>query len=153
MLAQTTNSTTAAWFTLAGALGGVALTSAVALTTAVLNHRWQKSSSNEQLLREKANQLRQERRDAYSNYWLAAQRYVENRRQFARFREREANNGLDEDEKASLDRLREEALDLELAWRESFTVMFLIATEGTLTACAAHRQSIETIAKSANRGQ
>jgi hypothetical protein len=50
--------TTTAWFTLAGALGGVLLTSAVALTTAVLNHRWQTRNTERQLLQEHLRQLR-----------------------------------------------------------------------------------------------
>jgi hypothetical protein len=63
--------TTTAWFTLAGALGGVLLTSAVALVTAVLNHRWQTQTAQRQLRQEHDRQLRQERRESYARYLSA----------------------------------------------------------------------------------
>ena len=56
---------------LVGALGGVFLTSLVALATAILNHRWQTQRAERQLLWEHARQLRQERRETYAQYWTA----------------------------------------------------------------------------------
>lgn len=86
ILAQTQESTSAAWFTLAGALGGVFLTSVVAIITAILNHRWQKDNvvlthrfeaedSDAQLAEERRKALRQERREAYAHYWASFYAY------------------------------------------------------------------------------
>jgi hypothetical protein len=71
MLAAESSSSTTAWFTLAGAFGGVLLTSAAAIIMAILNHRWQTESANRELLQEHIKQLRQERRETYAQYWSA----------------------------------------------------------------------------------
>ena len=69
--AANTSGTTAAWFTLVGALGGVFLTGTIGLVTAVLNHRWQAQATGQQSLDEFQKQLRQERRETYAAYWSA----------------------------------------------------------------------------------
>ena len=75
LAAEATNSSTTAWFTLAGALGGVLLTSIVALTTAILNHRWQRQNTENLAHKEHATALRQDRRDVYVRY-LTAESHV-----------------------------------------------------------------------------
>jgi hypothetical protein len=74
VLAQDTTSNAPAWFALAGALGGVLLTSSVALITAVLNHKWQKEGRKDEFRKEQIRLLRQERNAAYSNYLVAESR-------------------------------------------------------------------------------
>jgi hypothetical protein len=61
--------TTAAWFTLAGALGGVLLTSIVGVVTVLLNHRWQARGAENQRLLQHGMQVRLERRESYVAYW------------------------------------------------------------------------------------
>jgi hypothetical protein len=63
------SSNSAAWFTLAGALGGVTVTGIIALITAILNHRWQAESKKQELSTERFNQLRAERRQIYVSYF------------------------------------------------------------------------------------
>jgi hypothetical protein len=61
-------------------LGGVLVTTAAALTTAVLNHRWQREGVQQERINERTRELRQERREAYSRYWTKATsllRYLE----------------------------------------------------------------------------
>jgi len=71
--------TTVAWFTLAGALGGVLVTSIVGLSTAMLNHRWQGQQAqvsrrwqfedaHRQLQQEHARRHREQRRETYTAY-------------------------------------------------------------------------------------
>jgi len=71
LAAEATNSSVTAWFTLAGALGGVLLTSIVALTTAILNHRWQRQNTENLAHEQRATALRQDRRDVYVRYLTA----------------------------------------------------------------------------------
>jgi hypothetical protein len=66
----TTNSTTALWFTLLGALGGVLLTGTFALTTAILNHRWQERAARDQAQLERSKKYREERQAAYAEFML-----------------------------------------------------------------------------------
>jgi hypothetical protein len=67
-------SATVAWFTLAGALGGVLVTSIVGLSTAMLNHRWQDQQAevsrrwqlqdaDRQLQQDRAGRHREQRRE------------------------------------------------------------------------------------------
>jgi uncharacterized membrane protein YidH (DUF202 family) len=62
-LAQATTDQSSAWFALAGALGGVFLTSVAAIATAVINHRWQREEKSEDFRQERARLMRQERLD------------------------------------------------------------------------------------------
>jgi hypothetical protein len=76
VIALAADDSTAAWFTLVGALGGVALTSVVGIITAALNNRWQRTNTEAQLVREREKLLRQERHEAYASYWVADHRHV-----------------------------------------------------------------------------
>jgi hypothetical protein len=67
--------TTAARFTLAGALGGVIVTSVVALATSILNHRWARETTERQSSQEWHKELREQRRQAYARYWTTESRY------------------------------------------------------------------------------
>jgi hypothetical protein len=71
LIAQSTSSSTALWFT----LGGVLVTGAITLTTAIINHRWQREEAERQVVDERVKQLRQERREAYASYWSAYNAY------------------------------------------------------------------------------
>ena len=73
--AATPNNSATAWFTLAGALGGVLLTSAVALITAILNHRWQMESKTVERGEDRVRQRRQDRREVYARYWKSQEQY------------------------------------------------------------------------------
>jgi hypothetical protein len=75
--AQATNTTTALWFTLVAALGGVLLTGTFALTTAILNHRWQERNTQQQANRQQIEQFREEWLEAYVAYWSALQAHHE----------------------------------------------------------------------------
>lgn len=68
--------TTVAWFTLAGALGGVLVTGVIGLTNAILNHRWQSQGTERQRLQDHNTQVRQERRESYVGYWQAWNRFI-----------------------------------------------------------------------------
>jgi hypothetical protein len=72
-LASTGNvsGTTTAWFTLAGALGGVLVTGFTTLTITLLNHRWRLSEAEEQRLLNHGALVRHERSDSYVAYWRA----------------------------------------------------------------------------------
>jgi hypothetical protein len=71
LAAAATNNTSAAWFTLAGALGGILLTGALALITAVLNHRWKEEEEHETFARELTKDLREKRQSTYQEYWAS----------------------------------------------------------------------------------
>jgi hypothetical protein len=65
------SSTTAAWFTLAGALGGVLLTGSITLITAILNHRWQMQGAEQRRLLDHGALVWHERSESYVAYWRA----------------------------------------------------------------------------------
>jgi hypothetical protein len=62
-------STSAAWFTLIGALGGVTIAGGIALLTAILNHRWQAKNAEKTVVQDHDKELRQSRRSVYQEYW------------------------------------------------------------------------------------
>jgi hypothetical protein len=74
---QTTSSTTALWFTLSAALGGVLLAGLFSLFTAVFNHRWKRQETTQEAETKRIEQLRQERLEAYSAYWATLQAWEE----------------------------------------------------------------------------
>jgi hypothetical protein len=151
LIADSANST-AAWFTLAGVLGGVLLTSVVALTTAILNHRWQTRAAQRQLLHQHARQLRQERRETYARYWLAWNRLTHQLRMLRREVESQVRGfGADvlEEIRDDTDLLRDDA-DIveqsriaELEWREAADALLLIAGQAVAEAALAHIQATE----------
>jgi hypothetical protein len=66
------STTTAAWF----ALGGVLRTGLFALATTLLTHRLQLQNAERSLRQEQPKQLRQERREAYVQYWSSWNRFI-----------------------------------------------------------------------------
>jgi hypothetical protein len=132
---------TIAWFTLAGALGGVLITGVIALATAMLNHRWQARGDEQRRLLQHGAQVRQERRETYAAYWLAWNRFThELRRVTDQARELPAGfsprKNLDEQLKSTanpgslkpqIQELIEKAWEAELEWRAAADAMFLIA--------------------------
>jgi hypothetical protein len=153
---------TTAWFTLVGALGGVLLTSAVALTTAVLNHRWQTQAAERQLLQEHGRQLRQERRETYARYWSAWNGFTHQLRALRREGEKlYALPSLSEDQALDpKEQLAQEAPDVveqsriaELEWREAADVLLLIAGRAVEQAALAHIEATERRAEGVWRGE
>jgi hypothetical protein len=79
MVLAVDSSSQAAWFALAGALGGVALSGITALVTALLNHRWQSAGQKAAESIDEQRRIREERRtssvqflDASDEYYQAA---------------------------------------------------------------------------------
>ena len=69
-----------AWFALAGALGGVALTGVIGLMTAALNHKWGEQTRVQASHEEQVRTIRDQRREAChkylittNSYWLTAE--------------------------------------------------------------------------------
>ncbi len=136
-------STTTAWFTLAGALGGVAVTSAVGLTTVILNHRWQAHNAQQQFLLEHDKQLRQERRETFVHYWAAWNRL---NHQLRALRDAVAALQTTSDPPtASRKHLETTAPELvqdtwtaELDWREAADAVFLVGSLAVVHAAQTH---------------
>ena len=66
-----------AWFALAGALGGVALTGAVGLGTATLTHRWNEQARSRAVHEEEARAMRNQRREACHQYLVATNSFYQ----------------------------------------------------------------------------
>jgi hypothetical protein len=134
----------AAWFTLVGALGGVLLTSAVALATAVLNHRWQAQRAERELREEHVRQLRQERRETYLRYWSAWNRL---NHQLRTLRAEVQKLGTPPDAKSQLTKAApevvEQAWTLELEWREAADGLLLIGGRAVVEAALAHIEAMD----------
>ncbi|MFI0445366.1 hypothetical protein [Actinomadura sp. 6N118] len=136
-------STTTAWFTLAGALGGVLITGCIALASAVLSHRWQVTNSRQQLLQEHHQQLRQERREAFVHYWAAWNRFNYQLKAL-----RDAVKELHQTDtppsnprkhlEEAAPQLVQDALEREMNWREAADAIFLIATSTVTRTAAKH---------------
>ncbi|MEY9861001.1 HAMP domain-containing protein [Catenulispora sp. GAS73] len=130
---------TVAWSTLAGALGGVLITSVVAFATVILNHRWQSQTIDQQLRQEHFRQLRQERRETYVRYWAAWNRFSQALRSL-----RNAVQALETvtDPKTQLANqdpdVVEHAWAAELEWREAADALFLIASQAVADAATVH---------------
>jgi hypothetical protein len=60
-----------AWFALAGALGGVALTGLLGLVTAVLTHRWAEQARVDTYRKEEMRVIRDQRREVSHNFLVA----------------------------------------------------------------------------------
>ena len=145
-------SSTIAWFTLAGALGGVLITGGVGLVTAMLNHRWQARGAEQQRLLQHGAQVRQDRREAYVSYWLAWNRFIhELRRVTDLVRELPPgfapNKDLEEQLKATanperlqaqVESLIDKAWHAELEWRAAADAMLLIAGPAVGEAAGIH---------------
>jgi hypothetical protein len=145
---------TAAWFTLAGALGGVLLTSVVALVTAFLNHRWQSQTTGQQRLEEHIKQLRQERREAYAHYWSTWNRFNHELRalrdEVQKFREL-LDPRAQLAEKAP--EVVERAWTAEVEWREAADALLLIAGHGVVQEALVHIDVTQERLDAAWRGE
>ncbi|WP_144070104.1 hypothetical protein [Nonomuraea indica] len=115
-----TMATASAWFALGGALGGVLISGAIALITAVLNHRWQSEAAQRNFDWEHSRQIRQERRETYAQYWTAWNALM-----------RILERGRDNIESADL-------AAAEALWREALDAMFLICGSKVLEAGIEH---------------
>jgi hypothetical protein len=136
-VAADSTSGTAAWFTLIGALGGVLLTSTVALVTATLNHRWQTQSRERQALEEHVKYLRQERRETYAHYWSAWNRFqhdLQALRAEAQKHRRPTKDGL----KKRAPQVVERAWTAEVGWREAADAVLLIGSQTVVDAATDH---------------
>jgi hypothetical protein len=60
-----------AWFALAGALGGVALTGVIGLVTAVLTHRWAEQARGDTYRKDQMRAIRDQRREVSHNFLVA----------------------------------------------------------------------------------
>jgi hypothetical protein len=141
-VAESTGATTA-WFTLAGALGGVLLTSLVGLAGAILNRRWQTQNAGQQLLQEHHKQLRQERRETFVRYWAEWNRFNYQLRALrdAVTEAQDLDNPPASVKKYLEDRtpeLVEATRAAEMDWREAADAIFLIATPAVTSAAARH---------------
>jgi hypothetical protein len=123
-------STATAWFTLAGALGGVLLTSAVALTTAILNHRWQMESKTLEKREERAKRRREDQREVYARYWKSQEQYRE--------RLAEANSSRQEVDIGSIEAVR-------LPWLEAYYEVILIGNESVHNYVQVHARLLDTL--------
>jgi hypothetical protein len=158
---------TVAWFTLAGALGGVLITGAIGLATAMLNHRWQTRGREQQRLVQHGAQVRQERRETYTAYWRAWNRFThELRRVKDQVQELPAGFSPSKDlelqlhEAAHPDRLEPQVQKLidkawaaELEWRTAADAMLLIAGPAVDQAAHAHIAVTEQKLAAAWQGQ
>jgi hypothetical protein len=140
--AQSAGATTA-WFTLAGALGGVLITSAVGLTSVILNQRWQAANTGQQFLHEHNRQLRQERRETFAHYWSA---WNQLNYQVRALREAAKELQVMDDPptnpreylEGKQPQLVRDAWTAEMNWREAADAVFLIGNQSVLDAAAIH---------------
>lgn len=144
---------TVAWFTLGGTLGGVALTSAVALGTAILNHRWQRQTAQRQILQEHVTQLRQERREIYLRYWSAWNRLIHELRSVSRQVDAFADDDAVKEHVAQhAPELAAQARQSEREWREAADELLLIGGEAVVDAARLHIETTERKLDAAWRG-
>jgi hypothetical protein len=66
-----------AWIALAGALGGVALTGGLGLTTAAFNHRWTEESRVRAAREQETRAMRDQAREACHNYLVATNSFYQ----------------------------------------------------------------------------
>lgn len=158
MAAAGATSTTLAWFTLAGALGGVFLTSAFGLVVGLLNHRWQARAAEDSRLIEHGVRVRDERRDSYVAYWLAWNKLIHELalvqtqirelspdavdagkwRDLAEGSAGRDVNAADGAAARILHRLADEVGDAELRWRTAADVLLLTARPAVASAARDH---------------
>jgi hypothetical protein len=159
--------TTVAWFTLAGALGGVLLTGLISLVSATLNHRWQAQGSERQRLQDHNTLIRQERRQSYVAYWLAWNRFVNELRTLSDLvpeipSAAIANRHLNQEQlkmnnAGELARRAQVVIDkvseTELEWQAAADALLLIADPGVENAANAHIAMTEQKLSAAWEGQ
>lgn len=154
-LAADSTGSTSAWFALAGALGGVLITSAVALVTAILTHRWQARSSEGALRWEHAKQLRQDRLDIYARYFSAwnrlTQQYVEVKNVVMAL---DSPPSSEADAKAKVPaEVAAELRAADVAWRDAWNLAFLIAGKDVEEALVAQLRSTRKRMQDAWKGE
>ncbi len=141
------SATTVAWFTLAGALGGVLITGVVSLATLTLNHRWQAQGAERQRLQDHNALVRQERRDSYAGYWLAWNQFIHALRRLQdQVRElppgavayQRPAPGLHADAARQLQDVIDKAWDAELQWRAAADALMMVADPHVEQAGKAH---------------
>ena len=141
------SATTVAWFTLAGALGGVLITGVVSLATLSLNHRWQAQGAERRRLQDHNTLVRQERRDSYAAYWLAWNQFIHDLRVLKdQVRElppgavasQRPAPGLQADVARQLQKVIDKAWDAELQWRAAADALMLVADPQVEQAAKAH---------------
>ncbi|WP_420077026.1 hypothetical protein ACOAKG_29255 [Streptomyces sp. JL3001] len=138
--------TTAAWFTLAGALGGVLVTSAVALTTAVLNHRWQAQTTQRQIQHERDKQLRQERRETYAKYWNSWNRLMHLLGELQQRVEHQGAAAVPDDLYSQINTARGE-------WRDACDAVYLICSQEAVAPMEEHQRTTQARHAAAERGE
>jgi hypothetical protein len=154
--------TTVAWFTLAGALGGVLITGIISLGTLTLNHRWQAQGAERQRLQDHNTLVRQERRDSYAAYWLAWNQFIHDLR-LLKDQVRElppgtvANQrpapGLQAGAARQLREVLDKAWDAELQWRAAADALMLVADPQVEQAAKAHAALTEQKLAAAWQGE
>jgi hypothetical protein len=145
-------SNTAAWYTLLGALGGVLLTSAFSLTTAILNQRWQTMGAEHEALEKHVKELRRERRETYAAYWLAWNRLSHALVQLGGEAEKSSALGEEQLEKRA-PKIAEGVRNAELGWRAAGDAIFLIGSQGVIDAAIVHFQTTDAKLAAAWRGE
>lgn len=156
------SATTVAWFTLAGALGGVLITGVISLATFTLNHRWQAQGAERQRLQDHNTLVRQERRDSYAAYWLAWNQFIHDLRRLkdqvrelppgAVANQRPAP-GLQADAARQLQEVIDTAWDAELQWRAAADALMLVADPQVEQAAKAHAALTEQKLAAAWQGE
>jgi len=144
LLADGVSSTTVAWFTLAGALGGVLVTGLVSLVTVTLNHRWQSQGTEQQRLQDHNTLVRHERRESYAAYWLAWNQFTHRLRRLSNevFAGNIVNGLIISSAGAlltgQLNDLIEKTWEAELEWRAAADALLLIADPEVEEAAKVH---------------
>lgn len=156
------SATTVAWFTLAGALGGVLITGMISLATFTLNHRWQAQGAERQRLQDHNTLVRRERRDSYAAYWLAWNQFIHDLR-LLKDQVRElppgtvANQrpapGLQAGAARQLQEVIDKAWDAELQWRAAADALMLVADPQVEQAAKAHAALTEQKLAAAWQGE
>jgi gas vesicle protein len=134
-----------AWFTLAGALGGVLVTSIVGLSTAMLNHRrqgqqaqvsrrWQLQDADRQLQQDRAGRHREQLRETYTAYWSTWNRFS-HQLQALTAAVRDRGSPADARSQLMLDEpeLARDVRTAELEWRTVAEVLLMICGPGVTT--------------------
>jgi hypothetical protein len=128
-IAADSTGATSAWFALAGALGGVLITSVIALLTAILNQRWQARTGEGALRWEHTKQLRQDRLEIYARYLSAWNRLTQQYREIGNaVVALDSPPATEADAKAFIPvEVSAELRTADVAWRDAWNLAFLIA--------------------------
>lgn len=167
------SSTTLAWFTLAGALGGVFLTSVFGLVVGLLNHRWQARAAEDSRLTDHDVRVRDERRSSYVEYWHAWNKLIQELRLVeSQIRDPSPDDGDAGESRDLADdsngresmaasgtaagisrRLADEVSTAELSWRTAADVLLLTARPEVASAAKDHIELTSQKIDAAWRGE